>query len=86
LSLVDVMALVPSLGATGLLVGGLWRLRQGLDAALVRRPWPTRAGAVVAGLGLGLLVVSLFTFRWWAIGAALLATTLLGCRLRGGQE
>jgi hypothetical protein len=25
-------------------------------------------------------------FRWWAIGAALLARTLLGCRLRGGQE
>jgi hypothetical protein len=25
-------------------------------------------------------------FRWWAIGAALLATILLGCRLRGGQK
>jgi len=25
-------------------------------------------------------------FRWWAIGAELLATILLGCRLRGGQK
>jgi hypothetical protein len=37
-----------------------------------------RAGAFVAGLGLGLLVASVFAFFWWwAIGAALLSATLL---------
>jgi hypothetical protein len=78
LSLVDVAALVPLLAGTGLLAGGLWRRRQALDAALGRRPWLARAGAVVAGLGLGLLIASVFAFFWWwAIGAALLTTTAL---------
>jgi hypothetical protein len=78
LSLVDVVALVPLLAGTGLLAGGLWQRRQGLDAALTRRPWLARAGAFVAGLGLGLLVASVFAFFWWwAIGAALLSATLL---------
>jgi hypothetical protein len=78
LSLVDSVALVPLLAGTALLAGGLWRRRQPLDAALTRRPWLTRAGAAVAGLGLGLLLASVFTFFWWwAIGAALLSATLL---------
>jgi hypothetical protein len=78
LSLVDVAALVPLLAGTGLLAGGLWRRRHGLDAALGRRPWLARAGAAVAGLGLGLLVASVFAFFWWwAIGAALLTATAL---------
>ena len=78
LSLVDVVALVPLLAGTGLLAGGLWQRRQKLDAALTRRPWLAIAGALVAGLGLGLLVASVFAFFWWwAIGAALLAATLL---------
>jgi hypothetical protein len=78
LSLVDVVALVPLLAGTGLLVGGLWQRRQQLEAALTRRPWVVWAGAFVAGLGLGLLVASVFVFFWWwAIGAALLTATLL---------
>jgi hypothetical protein len=78
LSLVDVVALVPLLAGTGLLAGGLWQRRQELDAALTRRPWSAIAGAVVAGLGLGLLVASVFAFFWWwAIGASLLSATLL---------
>jgi hypothetical protein len=78
MSLVDVAALVPLLAGTGLLAGGFWRRRQRLDAALSRRSWLARGGAVVAGLGMGLLVASVFSFFWWwAIGAALLATTLL---------
>jgi hypothetical protein len=58
LSLVDMAALVPLLIGTGLLAGGLWQRRQGLDAELSRRPWLARAGAGLAGLGLGLLVAS----------------------------
>jgi hypothetical protein len=81
LSLVEV-ALVPSLAGTGLLAGGLWQRRQRLDAALTRRPWSARVGAFVAGLGLGLLVASVFAFFWWwAIGAALLTATLLAAAL-----
>ena len=77
-SLVDMAALVPLLAGTGLLAGGLWRRRRRLDAALSRRPWPARGAAMVAGLGLGLLVASVFSFFWWwAIGAALLTATLL---------
>jgi hypothetical protein len=82
LSLVDVVALVPLLAGTGLLLGGLWQRRQRLDAALTRRPWSARVGAFVAGLGLGLLVASVFAFFWWwAIGAALLTATLLAAAL-----
>jgi heme exporter protein D len=78
LSLVDVVALVPLLAGTALLADGLWRRRQALDAALARRPWLGRAAAFVAGLGLGLLVASVYTFFWWwAIGATLLSATLL---------
>ena len=78
LSLVDVVALVPLLAGTGLLAGGLWQRRQELDAALTRRPWLAIVGALVAGLGLGLLVASVFAFFWWwAIGAGLLSATLL---------
>jgi hypothetical protein len=81
LSLVEV-ALMPSLAGTGLLAGGLWQRRQRLDAALTRRPWSARVGAFVAGLGLGLLVASVFAFFWWwAIGAALLTATLLAAAL-----
>jgi hypothetical protein len=78
LSLVDVVALVPLLAGTALLADGLWRRRRALDAALARRPWLGRAAAFVAGLGLGLLVASVYTFFWWwAIGATLLSATLL---------
>jgi hypothetical protein len=82
LSLVDVVALVPLLAGTGLLFGGLWQRRQRLDVALTRRPWSARVGVFVAGLGLGVLVASVFTFFWWwAIGAALLTATLLAAAL-----
>ena len=75
---VDVVALVPLLAGTALLAGGLWRRRQALDAALGRRPWLARGGAFVAGLGLRLLVASVYAFFWWwAIGATLLSVALL---------
>jgi hypothetical protein len=78
LSRVDAVALAPLLAGTALLAGGLWQRRQALDAALTRRPWLARAGVFTAGLGLGLLGASVFSFFWWwAIGAALLSATVL---------
>jgi hypothetical protein len=78
LSLVDLVALAPLLAGTGLLAGGLWRRRHRLEAALSRRPWPAWGGAFLGGLGLGLLVASVFAFFWWwAIGAMLLTAALL---------
>jgi hypothetical protein len=78
LSRVDSVALVPLLAGTALLAGGLWQRRQTLDTALTRRPWLARAGVFTAGLGLGLLVASVFSFFWWwAIGAALLSAAVL---------
>jgi hypothetical protein len=87
LSLVDMVALVPLLAGTGLLAGGLWQRRQRLEAALSRRPPLAWAGAFLAGLGLGLLVASVFVyFWWWAIGAALLTATLLAAALVAAGE
>jgi hypothetical protein len=78
LALVDVVALVPLLGGVALLFGGLWQRRRRLDAALAHRPWLAGAGAFGTGLGLGLLVASVFGFFWWwAVGAGLLTATLL---------
>ena len=79
LALIDVVALVPLLGGLALLVGGLWQRRERLDAALTRRPWVARMGAFAVGLGLGLLIASVFVFFfwWWAIGAGLLTAMLL---------
>ncbi|HEV3504907.1 MAG TPA: hypothetical protein VG637_06460, partial [Actinomycetes bacterium] len=82
LSLLDVLALVPLLGGVILLFFGLWQRRERLDAVLSRRPWWARLGAFGAGLGLGLLLASVFTFFWWwAIGAAVLTAVMLTAAL-----
>ena len=82
LSLLDSMALVPLLGGTILLFAGLWRRRKRLDAALNHRTWLARVGVFGAGLGLGLLLASVFPFFWWwAIGATLFAATVLAAAL-----
>ena len=86
--MLDVVTLVPLLGGLALLVGGLWQRRERLEASLARRPWAARTGAFVAGLGLGLLIASVFVFFWWwAIGAALLTAILLTAAvLASGSE
>ncbi len=78
LSLLDVVALVPLLDGVIQLFSGLWQRRERLDAALDRRAWGARFGIFLAGLGLGLLLASVFTFFWWwAIGAGLLTASML---------
>jgi hypothetical protein len=74
-------------GRVALLLGGLWKRRKRLDVALTRRPWSARTGAFVAGLGVGVLVGSVFAFLWWwAIGAALLPGTLLVAAVVAARE
>jgi hypothetical protein len=78
LTMLDLVALVPLLAGTVLLFGGMWRRRERLTAALTGRPALGAGTTFVAGLGLGLLLASVFTFFWWwAIGAGLLAAGLI---------
>ena len=79
LALLDTVALLPLLTGSAILQVGLWR-RRGRLADTVRRA-PARAGAGIfaIGLGLGLLLASVWSvfFWWWAIGAALLQASVL---------
>jgi hypothetical protein len=87
LALADAVALLPLLGGVVLLYGGLWQRRERLDATLNQRPWLGRAGIFGAGVGLGLLVASVFaSFWWWAVGAGLLTAALLGAAAMVGRD
>jgi hypothetical protein len=79
LSLLDLIGLVPLLGAASLLFAGLWHRRRRLRAAVVRHPWPASVGTFAAGVGLGLLVASAWSsfFWWWAVGAGLFTTAVV---------
>ncbi|SBV25049.1 hypothetical protein [Micromonospora krabiensis] len=75
------LSAVDGIGATLLAVGGTW-----LEVLVVRRlphlALPPRALfglGLLAGLGLGLLIASVFSgfFWWWAVGAATLGVALL---------
>ena len=79
LSLLDLIGLVPLLGAAWLLFAGLWRRRGRLRAAVVRDPWRASIATLVGGVGLGLLVASAWSsfFWWWAIGAGLFTTAVV---------
>lgn len=75
------LSLVDSLGAGLLAVGGTW-----LEVLVVRRlpslALPPRALfglGLLAGLGIGLLIASVFSafFWWWAVGAVALGVAVL---------
>jgi hypothetical protein len=75
------LSAVDAVGATLLALGGTW-----LEVLVVRRlPYlalPPRALfglGLLAGLGVGLLIASVFSgfFWWWAVGAAALGVALL---------
>jgi hypothetical protein len=75
------LSAVDSVGAASLAVGITW-----LEAILLIRLPRLRLGArtlfgtgLLAGLGLGLLLASVYTaFWWWAVGAALFTVVLAG--------
>lgn len=87
LSLLDLLGLVPLLGAASLLFAGLWRRRRRLRAAVVRRPGRASAGMFAAGVGLGLMVASVWSsfFWWWAIGAGLFTAAAVAATLVAAQ-
>jgi hypothetical protein len=86
LSLLDLLGLVPLLGAASLLFAGLWRRRRRLRAAAVRRPGRAAAGVFAAGVGLGLIVASVWSFFWWwAIGAGLFTAAVVAAALVAAQ-
>ena len=93
LSLVDMVAVVPLMAAMAALATSLVRRRATLEGAIRRRPWSAAAVLFGAGLGLGLLLASVFPFFWWwAVGATLCAPALglaalaSAGRIRGRQS
>ncbi|MEU8393321.1 hypothetical protein [Micromonospora sp. NPDC048842] len=75
------LSAVDGVGAALLAVGGTW-----LEVLVVRRlpylaltPRALFALGLLAGLGVGLLIASVFSgfFWWWAVGAATLGIALL---------
>jgi hypothetical protein len=78
LSLVDLAAVVPLIAASALLAVSLVRRRAQLECTIRRLPWTATAVLFGGGLGLGLLLASVFPFFWWwAVGATLFTVTLI---------
>ena len=79
LAVLDTIALIPLLGGTGWLYGGLWTRRGRLSQRLCAAPGRSSLGILVAGFGLGLLLASVVSqfFWWWAVGAVLVGGMLL---------
>lgn len=79
LSIVDILALVPLVLGTGIVYWGLWNRRERLLAIATAAPTRWSAGVFVCGAGLGLLLASAFStfWWWWAIGAGIVAASLL---------
>ncbi len=77
LTRVDAVALLPLLSGVAVMYGGIWTRRERLLQSAGNRPGIGALTVFGAGAGLGLLLASSFSsfFRWWAIGAALLAVT-----------
>jgi hypothetical protein len=75
LSLLDTVGVVPLVGGSLWLHGGLWRRRDRLAAWARRRAGAAAGLTFAAGVGLGLLLASAFSafYWWWAVGAAIFA-------------
>lgn len=79
LSIVDILALVPLVLGTGIVYWGLCNRRERLLAIATAAPTRWSIGVFVCGFGLGLLLASAFStfWWWWAIGADIVAASLL---------
>jgi hypothetical protein len=80
LSALDAVGVMPLVAGTCWLYAGLWQRRARLQAMVAATPAAAGAAIFAAGLGLGLLLASVFStfFWWWAVGAATFAAVLVG--------
>ena len=83
LSVLDAIAVLPLLAGSFSLYHGLWRRRGRLRLLASNALAPAGGLVFVGGFGLGLLIASVFSafFWWWAIGALLFGSALLGAVL-----
>jgi hypothetical protein len=79
IAVLDAAAIVPLVIASALLYAGVWRSRARLRESARSRPGVAVWLAFTGGLGLGLLLASVYSgfFGWWAIGAALLTAAMV---------
>jgi hypothetical protein len=78
ISALDSFAVVPLLIGTGWLQAGLWKRRERLYETIRVSPAWGSLGVFVAGVGLGLLLASVFPwFWWWAVGAILFGAMMI---------
>jgi uncharacterized membrane protein YedE/YeeE len=87
LSLVDLTAVVPLIAGLTALGVFLMRRRAVLACTMGLRPWATATVIFSAGIGLGLLLASVFPFFWWwAVGATLVTLALVLVALAAGRR
>jgi hypothetical protein len=88
IAVVDAVAIVPLLLASGLLLGGLWRARARLLDAVRDRPSSSLGVVFGGGFGLALLLASVFSgfSAWWAVGALLFTASVLVAALHIGRS
>lgn len=88
IAVLDAVAIVPLVIATALLYGGVWSSRARLRESARGRPGLAVWLAFVGGLGLGLLLASVYSgfFGWWAIGAALFTAAVVIVAIHAGRR
>ena len=88
LSVLDAIAVLPLLAGSVSLYHGLWRHRRRVQLLTSSAPSQAVAIVFVGGFGLGLLIASAFSafFWWWAVGAVLFASALIGTVLVVARE
>lgn len=87
-AVLDAVAIIPLLAASVLLYGGLWTSRAHLLDSVRHHPERSLAIGFAGGLGLGLLMASVYSsfFGWWAVGAALLTAVLLAAAVSAARR
>jgi len=88
IAVLDAVAIVPLLVASALLFGGVWAARARLRVFAERHPGRTFGASFIGGLGLGLLLASVYSgfSGWWVVGAILFTAVVVAAGLRAGRS
>lgn len=88
LSILDSFAVIVLLIGMAWLYGGLWQRRERLYRSICRSPIIGGVVIFCAGVGLGLLIASAFSFFfwWWAVGAVLFGAMMIVALLSATQR